>query len=162
MDQEPNELAWVDEATGLKCCILRNHSDCYCGYVEIPEGHPLHGLDYNDPVPASLSTAAKAVHEAPVGKRGSIDILHAAVNSAYERGLHAGFLFDVHGSVTYSGTIKGEGFWYGFDCSHAGDASPPWSKYARDYGDGIYRDLAYVQAECTSLAKQLAALKEPA
>lgn len=46
---EPDELQFVDEATGLECLILRAHSLIHlCGYVRVPEGHPLHGLSYDN------------------------------------------------------------------------------------------------------------------
>ena len=55
-------------------------------------------------------------------------------------------LFFCHGGLTY-GSGKG---WFGFDCTHAGDWMP---KYPPHEGD-IYRDINYVRAECTRLARQ--------
>jgi hypothetical protein len=59
-------------------------------------------------------------------------------------------------------------WWFGFDCGHAGDMSPrlaaitraipmpEWARvsYLRD--PDLYRDFAYVEAECEALANQLA------
>jgi hypothetical protein len=48
-------------------------------------------------------------------------------------------------------------WWFGFDCAHFGDQSPAYA--ARDmpsFSDGAYRDLAYVEAECAAMARQLA------
>ncbi len=59
---------------------------------------------------------------------------------------------DVHGGLTYSGE---RGF--GFDCAHYGDLVPSLWKYFGAYG-GEYRDLDYVKAEVSNLARQLAAL----
>lgn len=66
----------------------------------------------------------------------------------------------VHGGLTYSNHCQegichvvedGEDdnvWWIGFDCAHAGDLWP-------GHGLGeIYRDMAYVTAECASLAQQ--------
>ena len=40
---------WVDDATGLRCQILRSPSiGCLCGYVAVPKTHPYYGKDYND------------------------------------------------------------------------------------------------------------------
>ena len=62
------------------------------------------------------------------------------------RGLRAGDLFDVHGSITFSGEFRDDrGFWYGFDCGHHGD-SPH------------VQDSAYVRAECERLAEQMVRL----
>lgn len=48
-------------------------------------------------------------------------------------------------------------WWFGFDCSHAGDVAPGYERSYSDHGD-VYRDIEYVKAEVRSLAKQLAAL----
>lgn len=45
---------------------------------------------------------------------------------------------------------------FGFDCSHAGDASPQRNSYAED----VYRNLAYVKADVEALAKQLSSWKK--
>lgn len=56
----------------------------------------------------------------------------------------------VHGGLTYGGRLEalGNEFAFGFDCAHCGDKT----KYN---SSGTFRDPAYVQAECESLAKQL-------
>ena len=67
----------------------------------------------------------------------------------------------VHGGLTYAhdGPDK-EGWTFGFDCSHAGDAGLP--EYERRagtfFGDGVYRSLPYVIAEIERLAEHLAAM----
>lgn len=61
-----------------------------------------------------------------------------------------------------------ETYWFGFDCSHAGDYSPALDgRYghnkigsATGWGTTVqYRDQAYVERECVSLAQQLRALQ---
>lgn len=54
-------------------------------------------------------------------------------------------------------------WWFGFDCAHAGDRMPGMEAALRSIGGrslphcgDVYRDLAYVKAECASLARQLA------
>jgi hypothetical protein len=57
-------------------------------------------------------------------------------------------------------------WWLGFDCAHAGDFSPAYTRHGEHAipcswnasGYEEYRDQAYVQAEVRSLARQLAAL----
>jgi hypothetical protein len=44
---EADKVQWVDGATGLDCLIVRGPSGALCGYVGVPEGHPLHGKGYN-------------------------------------------------------------------------------------------------------------------
>lgn len=44
---EPDEENFIDDATGYKCFIWRNRSGSLCGYVGVPESHPLHGKGYD-------------------------------------------------------------------------------------------------------------------
>lgn len=64
--------------------------------------------------------------------------------------------FDVHGGITFGGTLKGySGQWLGFDCAHGGDYSPGYPAFPGD----VYRTVEYVTAECTKLAGQIAAFQ---
>ena len=45
---EPDKAQWVDEDTGMDCLLVRNRSGALCGYVAVPEGHPLYRVGYND------------------------------------------------------------------------------------------------------------------
>jgi hypothetical protein len=78
----------------------------------------------------------------------------------------------VHGDVTFAGIEPcthddGTGWWFGFDCAHAGDAhydpdSPPNSMFATvAYFERLwhYWTLPEVEVECEGLAGQLAALR---
>lgn len=67
----------------------------------------------------------------------------------------------VHGGLTFSGdTVPKvdidwkDGWWFGFDCAHAGDYLPnlpmPFSRPEN------YCDMEYVTGECARLASQLA------
>ena len=137
-NDEPDKLEWRDAATGLPCLIVRHRSGGHlCGYVGIPSTHPLHGKSYDDP----------------------------NVN--------------VHGGLTYADACQEGGhvchipqpgedpnvWWFGFDCAHAGDESPGFRAiigrgsrgFWPDRGDE-YRNVAYVKAECASLAQQLRGL----
>lgn len=133
--EEPDAVQWQDEATSLPCLVLRSHSSgALCGYVGINEEHPFFGKSHDE-----------------------IEI-------------------DVHGGLTYSNFCFGEPgdgichlpdpgeperiYWLGFDCAHAWDVMPrlralaPLPDELRDPED-VYRDLAYVKAECVRLAAQL-------
>lgn len=147
---EPDKELWKDPESGFTCLTWRNHSGVWCGYVELPENHPLYGIEYSDPVPPSCQHAAEEIMQGPAGKRGAISIFCMA-----GRGPMAGDLFDVHGSITFSGAREHGGFWYGFDCGHSGDYTPALEF---TFDDGEYRTLEYTKAECASLAKQLMAL----
>jgi len=72
---------------------------------------------------------------------------------------------DVHGGLTYSASCTGslchtpkEGepkrWWLGFDCNHTGDRAPDY-RHGLNLSEESYRDIPYVQEQCTELAKQL-------
>ena len=100
-----------------------------------------------------MRESVQAALQSPLGKRG---ILSAVVHTPEAPRID--ILFDVHGSLTFSGELHGvEGHWFGFDCAHAGDLQPGYSlPFTSD--DDEYRDIEYVRAECRSLAEQLAAV----
>lgn len=138
---------WTDQATGLRCMALLSqggHKPYWCGYVAVARGHPLFRIAYNDAVPDALAAAAKDAMESPIGKRGIIPVLLSA-----HGGPKVDALFDVHGSLTFSGIDKrDEGlWWFGFDCAHDGDNID-------------VQNEAYVRNECASLARQLSGIAE--
>lgn len=90
---------------------------------------------------------------------------------------------EVHGGLTYANGCQedspedlgichkpeasdpDEVWWFGFDCAHAWDIMPAMMATRREHGiadwaEEKYRDLAYVTAECESLAKQLLKMEE--
>lgn len=85
----------------------------------IPKDHILHGLNYSDPAP---KIEKEWVGEQLVGKRGIIDLL---IHAKDERP-SISVVFDVHGSLTFSGDRYSDGAWWlGFDCAHSGDLRDP-------------------------------------
>jgi hypothetical protein len=66
-------------------------------------------------------------------------------NSIYEL-----YPVDVHGGLTFS-VQRGDYWVIGFDCSHSGDCVPC---YSWTLANGTYRDMAYVKAQVTALARQ--------
>lgn len=141
------EENWTSE-TGLDChiypCNFGSGRYHLCGYVRIPEDHPLYKVDYSASVPQSLIDAREKALQGPIGKRGIIDVL--CMGSGAE--MCSGVLFDVHGGITFSGPFRDgnpEHFWYGFDCGHCDDNNDRCNS-------------AYVRNECESLARQIASL----
>lgn len=127
---EPNEVSWRDPTTGLSCLIIRHgHMLHLCGYVGIPR-------KYNDLLP------------------GNNDLLPPSIHN-------------VHGGITYRSTkhpdpahhVRGNQpalCWFGFDCAHPGDLVPYYVEHEFLLGGaGVYRDIAYVTRECTTLARAL-------
>lgn len=37
---EPDEVSWLDEATGYPCLVRRNDMGNLCGYVDVWPNHP--------------------------------------------------------------------------------------------------------------------------
>lgn len=158
-DDEPDKVQWKDEKTGLDCLIVRAPATgALCGYVGVPAGHPWHGLDYYT---SRYDDDGNEVELSPA---------EASLNDV-----------EVHGGLTFAGHCRhspdpGKGichvpdegepddlYWLGFDCAHAFDLAPAivatLRKVGHDLGwhqDDQYRDLAYVKAEVTALAKQAA------
>jgi hypothetical protein len=134
---EPDKVQWIDPATNLDCLLHRPHG-AWCGYVGVGPDHPLHGEGEDD--------------------------------------------FEVHGGITFTGSCQEGGdpsvgichvpqpgrpsdvWWFGFDCSHSMDTDPEREAVYRKYGEhgfsledhGTYRDMVYVIAEVTALARQIA------
>lgn len=145
------EKEWITKV-GLKACCLFVNNSHRCGYVAIPKTHPLYGVRYSEECEA-LVPVLQAVKDGPVGKRGILSVVCADGKPSPE------LVFDVHGSITYSGRggkypIPGDDlWWYGFDCAHDGDKV----RYSSSYeSGGEERTLEYVEQECESLAEQLA------
>ena len=144
---EPDKVQWQDEDTGFLCLVVRGPVGALCGYVSVPEGHPWHGIGYSEP----LDGTDKNYDDPDWWRKPTPEKVT-----------------DVHGGLTYSGEgVRGapEGhWWFGFDCAHAGDFAPAmhnllsWERSMMEPNGDTYRDLAYVKAECTKLATQLAAV----
>lgn len=126
---------------GLRCVVYAHRFGHLCGYVGVPSGHVLHGAAYNLPH-AAASGFWERVKGGVVGKRGIFPILCADLdNPSLE------LVFDVHGSLTYSGggdyPVSTNGlWWFGFDAGHCDDSRE-------------VQNEAYMAAECESLADQL-------
>jgi hypothetical protein len=68
-------------------------------------------------------------------------------------------LVDVHGGLTYAGSWYEEGdWWFGFDCGHYMDLQPGFPTYGEPLFGETYKDVAYVKAEVTVLALQVAVI----
>jgi hypothetical protein len=145
-DEEPDRVEWREH--GLVCLISRSEvTGALCGYVGVPREHLHYGKGWDD------------------------------VN------------VDVHGGLTYASPCSGhichvpkpgeteDVWWFGFDCAHAFDLMPalktalqyatmglpemkdPYPSVGGDPYCDTYRDLAYVTAEVSRLAAQLARIQ---
>ena len=138
-ENEPDRIEWRSPGSSLPRMALRGPMGSWCGYVGVPEGHPLHGKK------------GWGTGEGEEQRDDRVDQL------------------DVHGGLTYaeacSGNIchvpqPGESdhvWWFGFDCAHSGDLTPGLLKYGLGssmFGEA-YRDTAYIIMQCEVLAAQL-------
>ncbi|NOG70463.1 hypothetical protein [Roseicella sp. DB1501] len=131
-DNEPDKVQWQDQATQLPCLAVRGPGGHWCGYVGVSEGHPYFKKEYD----------------------------------ACDVQVHWGLTYSDHCQETESEcdgvchqpdeSETDNVWWLGFDCAHSGDMTPKWATYfAYRAGLDTYRNLAFVQAECASLAQQL-------
>lgn len=131
-------MQWKDEATGFPCLITRNPVFGFlCGYVGVPPGHPLYGVDVDKISEANLDA-------------------HGSVNYA---DYCAGHICHIPEPGEPDNV-----FWFGFDCGHLHDDMPgsPRALAAMTLKNElmqtppVYRDLEYVKTQCRDLADQLA------
>lgn len=146
------EARWITGA-GFEAIVVVCQGSWRNGYVRVPEGHPLYGVEYNQPHEAIIPVS----DDEPVDDRGLIPWLAVAADPSLRTSLEVAI--DVHGGVTFSGTpvSEKEGWWFGFDCAHYGDGFIEGSSMARQasFDHGPVRSKEYVKEHCERLAAQL-------
>ena len=169
---EPDKVQFKDPDTGLDCLIVRNRFGALCGYVGVPAGHPAHGKDYDD-VDVSVHGGLTFSGHCQPAAHGHGALAHDREFLASGARVLPGA--DVDEWRVCHAPAPGEPddrFWFGFDCGHAWDLAPGLRATIRRLPRGleltrdeelreVYRDLAYVRAECADLARQLAAMDRP-
>lgn len=134
---EPDELDWLDEKTGLSCRIMRNFMGSLCGYVAFK---------------APLSAFAKAKELLDSGADSwDFDVLLG------DRVPHGGLTW-AKSYFPLTEPTDNTLVVLGFDCAHAGDHIPNMPRLPI-FADDVYRDLEYVKAEVTKLAHAIAEYK---
>lgn len=130
---EPDKKQWLDVATGYPCLIVRQTNLGHlCGYIGVPPSHPWFEKDYD----------------------------HVDAN------VHGGLTFARHcGDLICHEVEEGEDdntWWVGFDAAHCDDRSMLTDTHTEAF-KGIksfphdwdtYKDFAYMENECRSLAQQ--------
>lgn len=180
---EPDKRQWIDAVTEMSCLMVRGPSGAWCGYVGVPEGHPLHGKCYDDidiEVHGGLTFAGHCADMSVVCWQKNCDQAdrHRREAKQYPHGDSAEWLkewlpvlgdydlWKAHKVETAICHVPAIGepdhlYWFGFDTSHAGDVCPKYAaKYPSGFADGYetYKDAAYVETQVASLAKQIAGL----
>jgi hypothetical protein len=158
------EKDWTTKA-GLRAVVIAHRHRC--GYVGVPQGHPLFGVDYSTDMKLLRLYAATAV----LGKKSPVLALTCGVHAPDGETITASpeVIFDVHGGLTYAKAspaypVPSNLWWFGYDCGHLGDLPIPEnvSESERELNerfpvdrDGVIRSLDYCIAECESLARQI-------
>lgn len=177
-DAEPCKQQWVDAATGLDCLAVRNPGGAWCGYVGVPTGHPCFEKSYSVSIPALGSGHARRMKQS-MPDTPDMGLMIAALSGKLDE-VTMSTAIDVHGGVTFTDRCRehgdaepwrgvchvplagrGEVWWIGFDCAHAGDLSPTSGRWGIASPGDAYRTLAYVEEQCAGLARQLAEAGKP-
>jgi hypothetical protein len=133
---EPDQITWTDPESGYPCAIGRQAIlGSLFGYVGIPATHPY--------------------HDAPEEARNELDA-HGGINWS-------------HGHLPWE-EEDGPYWWFGFDCAHVGRDLVPQLDFLHQPGQllaefansaghqgEVYRDVAFVEQEISSLITQLMA-----
>lgn len=162
---------WLDEpdhdefiSHGLQCVMHRDpHFKSWCGYVGVPETHTLFGVSFHDHIPYPDVWRERAIN---LDEQGVINTIIALFDPDEVPTGFAPFsmVFGVHGGMSFSEPRREfpHLWFFGFDCSHAGDYAPGMHEVLEDFPtlaahhlQGVYRSFDYVRGECTQLAAQL-------
>ena len=100
-DNEPDKIQWVDETTGLDCLMVRNWWGSWCGYVGVPEGHPLYEVGTYDESPALIARRDARLKEPADVEHAGLSLLLAILGG--EVAPSPGEALSVHGGVTFTG-----------------------------------------------------------
>lgn len=168
---EPDYAVWRDAATGYPCLIVRS-SLCgsLCGYVGVPPGHPAHGLDDDADLLGDVRVHGGLTFAGPCQPVRADSIAQMLAETGTPPLPDADLSRWRVCHVTADG--EDEPHWFGFDCAHFMDLSPaiearftqldPDRALRRERVTPllgiVYRDRAYVEGQCASLAAQLRAL----
>lgn len=156
---ERSSFAWVDSRTKLQCAMIRHHLGHWCGYVAVPEGHPLHGKKYQEHIQLPMSYLNVAMQRTTsIDDVGVMNMFITAMSENPAVGedgyIDLPLILPAHQGITYTEADEQGRWWFGFDCAHAGDFLPGVSKWLSSAitKDWVYRDQDYVQGIVTRLA----------
>ena len=167
------------EYRGYRCVTTFTDMGYRCGYVGIPEGHPLYGKNEDSQVKITVRDMIKKENED--NKRNSLATLMITLEDP-DNFITLGLYFNVHGGITYckgghdsKHPVESDLWWLGFDCGHCYD-KPDFELLEKLWGDDekvryridnplIFDDMElrtkeYVQQECKNLTDQIIDLVE--
>lgn len=158
-NSEADKVAWIDEHTGFGCIILRQVDGTLSGYVGVGPDHPLYGFDA---AAVPLGVSCEVHGGITYGKECEVNRseLRAKGKPRQERYTvchitRTRWVQDHENVQTTQDEFEHEELWWlGFDTNHAGDLIPGVRNKKPRKSD-VYRDQAYVYANCVALAKRL-------
>jgi len=162
-NDEADKVAWVDAETGLGCIMLRQKNGTISGYVGVGPEHPLFGFEA-DAVPVGVSNA---VHGGVT--YGKVCEVNRFARVAWGKPRKERYtvchvnrvrLVQEYRTVqTTEDEFHEDLWWLGFDTAHPGDLVPN-GRYGEGRRGDVYRDQAFVYANCIELARKLKSLIE--
>lgn len=153
-NDEADKVGWIDEESGMRCIMLRQTNGTLSGYVGVDPDHPFFGYE-KDALPVALATSvhrgidySKACEENRKPRFERYTVCHVVRQRA------ATPMNSAQG--TQDQFPEEDVWWLGFDTDHQYDLVP-MQRQDRKLGE-VYRDQAYVYAECISFARKLRAV----
>ena len=169
------------EYKGYRCVTIITDMGHRCGYVGLPEGHPLYRKHESDGINVTMKELEEDEEMGQIGNRGVLTLMFNMQDDEEDE-VRLGLYFKVHGGITYAAggkdshhPVDSDLWWLGFDCGHAGDC-PDYELLEKTWGDNemvrhrledkwLYdgyevRTLEYVQQECKNLVDQIIDLVE--
>lgn len=159
-DAEADKIAWIDEASGLACIILRQTDGTLSGYAAVGPDHPVFGFEA-EALPVDLATS---VH-------GSITYARTCEDNRFERQAHGKPRQERYTvcHTTYVRTVQEyrtvqttrnefeheDLWWFGFHTNGVGDLVPKPRLGSSPRKGAVYRDQSFVYANVIELARRL-------
>ena len=164
-NNEADKVAWVDEATGLGCIMLRQKNGTISGYVGVGPEHPLFGFEA-DAVPVGVSNT---VHGGVTyGKACEVNRFARVAWGKPRKERYTvchvtrvRMVQDYRTVQTTDDEFHEDLWWLGFDTDHPGDLVPN-GRYGEGRKCDVYRDQSFVYENCIELARKLKSLIEKA
>ena len=163
------EKSWI--SIEYPCVIVMTSGGFRCGYVGVPENHPLYGVNYNETTHKLAGYIERVFNVREVSLNELMDSLGPMV--IFSASLSGDFYkpevtVKTHKGLTYSnsycpGTVFENHWWFGFDCNHFDD-KPDMSKISKvrdmvlmslvENEHGVHRTLEYCFNICVGMADQ--------
>jgi hypothetical protein len=133
---EAEKISWTDQASGMRCIILRDDEGTLGGYVALEQNHPLYGF------------SAQAIPEGlGITVHGGITYAEACDEDGPE-----------DERICHPHAVADPLWWVGFTCDHDYDLTPGERPTLAAENGQAYRDEAYVYRQTVGLAAQLNAI----